>query len=70
VAAALQGRVGGVAMVALCGGLVLGKAIGGLVAGRRGRTAPCWFAFIGAATTLALVWRQPGTIAQAQAASA
>jgi MFS family permease len=65
--AALQGRVSGVYMVALFGGLVAGQGLGGLIAARWGLTAPFWFAFVGAGLTLALVWRQLGHIAHASA---
>jgi MFS family permease len=67
---ALQGRVGGVYMVALFGGLVLGQALGGLIAQRWGLTAPFWFAFAGAGITLALVWRSLANIAHAPTAAA
>jgi MFS family permease len=65
--AGLQGRVSGVYMVALFGGLVVGQALGGFIAARWGLTAPFWFAFVGAGVTLALVWRQLGHIAHATA---
>jgi MFS family permease len=67
---ALQGRVGGVYMVALFGGLVLGQALGGLIAQRWGLTAPFWFAFAGAGITLALVWRSLANIAHAPTTAA
>ena len=61
----LQGRVGSVYMVAGFGGLVIGQALGGWLAETWGLTAPFWFAFVGSAITLALVWRQLGHIAHA-----
>jgi predicted MFS family arabinose efflux permease len=62
----MQGRVGSVYMVALVGGLVIGQAIGGGLAEVWGLTAPFWFAFVGSAITLAMVWRQLDHIAHAQ----
>jgi predicted MFS family arabinose efflux permease len=62
---AYQGRVGSVYMTGLFLGLVLGQAIGGPIAQRWGLTAPFWFAFGGTALTLALVWRQLGSVAHA-----
>jgi MFS family permease len=52
-----QGRVASVYLVALFLGLIVGQALGGPIAGRWGLTAPFWFAFAGAALTLAAVWR-------------
>lgn len=60
-----QGRVGSVYLVGVFGGIVLGQAIGGLVATRWGIVAPFWFAFVGSAVTLALIWRSLGQIAHA-----
>ncbi len=62
-----QGRVGSVYFVGLIGGLVIGQALGGWIAGAFGLTAPFWFAFVGPAITLALVWRHLGHIAVATA---
>ena len=53
----LQGRIASVNMVGVFGGLVIGQALGGVIAQVWGLTAPWWFAFVGAALTLALVWR-------------
>ncbi len=58
----LQGRVGSVYGVGLFGGLVAGQALGGPIASWFGLTGPFWFAFIGSAITLVLVWRQLGHI--------
>jgi len=63
----LQGRVGSVNMVCVFGGLVVGQALGGVLAQTWGLTAPWWFAFAGAAITLALVWRSLRSIAAAAA---
>ena len=60
--------MGSVYLVALFGGLVIGQALGGWLAETWGLTAPFWFAFVGSAVTLALVWRQLGNIALAQPA--
>ena len=50
------------------GGIVVGQAIGGVVAGRWGVTGPFWFAFVGSALILALIWRQLALIAHADEA--
>jgi MFS family permease len=52
------GRVGGVYRVAIQGGIVIGTPIGGLIAASFGITGPFWFAFIGSALLVALLWRQ------------
>lgn len=62
---ALQGRVGSVNLVGVFGGLVVGSGIGGLVAQRWGVTAPFWFAFVGSAVFVVLIWRQLAHIAHA-----
>jgi predicted MFS family arabinose efflux permease len=61
----LLGRVGGVYRVAIVGGLVIGAPIGGLLARAFDITAPFWFAFIGSAILVALLWRQFEHIAHA-----
>jgi predicted MFS family arabinose efflux permease len=66
----LQGRVGGVNMVGVFGGLVLGSAIGGLLARHWGVTAPFWFAFAGSVLFVVLIWRQLTHIAHADEAPA
>jgi MFS family permease len=58
VPAELQGRVGSVNMLGVCGGLVIGAAIGGPLARQWGVTAPFWFAFAGSALFVVLIWRQ------------
>jgi predicted MFS family arabinose efflux permease len=59
----LQGRVSGVNTISVYGGLVVGSAIGGVLATRYGVTAPFWFAFIGSALFVVLLWRQLTRIA-------
>jgi predicted MFS family arabinose efflux permease len=60
-----QGRVGSVYMMGVHGGLVVGAAIGGLVARAGGVTAPFWFAFVGSAMILVVIWQALGHIAHA-----
>jgi len=67
---ALQGRVGSVNLVGVYGGLVVGSAIGGVLAQRYGVTAPFWFAFVGSALFVVLIWRQLRHIAHADAQDA
>ncbi|MGH3272997.1 MAG: MFS transporter, partial [Streptosporangiaceae bacterium] len=52
-----QGRVASVYLTGVVGGVVIGSALGGLVASEWGVTAPFWFAFVGSALILALIWR-------------
>jgi predicted MFS family arabinose efflux permease len=59
----LQGRVSGVYVLAVYGGLVVGSAIGGVLANRYGVTAPFWFAFVGSAVFLVALWRELTRIA-------
>jgi len=59
----LQGRVGGVYVLAVYGGLVVGSGLGGLLAGRYGVAAPFWFAFAGSALFLVLLWQELSRIA-------
>ena len=65
VPAHLQGRVGSVNTIVVYGGLVVGSVIGGILAARVGVTAPFWFAFIGSAVFVVLLWRQLTRIAHA-----
>jgi predicted MFS family arabinose efflux permease len=58
VPSALQGRVGSVNMVGVCGGLVIGSGVGGFLAQHWGVTAPFWFAFAGSALFVVLIWGQ------------
>lgn len=62
----LQGRVSSVNMVGVFGGMVIGQALGGVIAEIWGLTAPWWFAFVGAALTLVLVWRPISQIVSAR----
>ncbi|HWS59155.1 MAG TPA: MFS transporter [Actinotalea sp.] len=59
----LQGRVGSVNLVGVFGGLVIGSTIGGALAHRWGVTAPFWFAFVGSAVFVVLIWGQLAHIA-------
>jgi MFS family permease len=61
----LQGRVGSVNLVGVFGGLVVGSGIGGLIARQWGVTAPFWFAFVGSAVFVVLIWGQLSHIAHA-----
>jgi len=54
----LQGRVGSLYAIGVFGGIVAGQAIGGVVARVWGVTGPFWFAFVGSALILALIWRE------------
>ena len=64
-----QGRVGGVNLVGVFGGLVIGSGLGGLLAQQWGVTAPFWFGFVGSALFVVLIWRQLDHIAHADEAS-
>lgn len=64
----LQGRVGSVNLVGVFGGLVVGSGLGGVLAERWGVTAPFWFAFVGSAIFVVLIWRQLRYIAHADEA--
>ncbi|HEX5038969.1 MAG TPA: MFS transporter [Candidatus Limnocylindria bacterium] len=64
----LQGRVGSVNTVGVFGGLVIGSALGGILAQRFGVTAPFWFAFVGSALFVVLIWRELRHIAHADEA--
>jgi predicted MFS family arabinose efflux permease len=55
---ALQGRVGSLYAIGVMGGMVLGQALGGAIARIWGVTGPFWFAFVGSAVILALIWPQ------------
>jgi predicted MFS family arabinose efflux permease len=54
----MQGRVASVNSLGSYGGLVLGAALGGPIADRFGITAPFWFAFVGSAVFVVLIWRK------------
>ncbi len=67
VPAEVQGRVGSVYLTGVVGGILIGSGLGGLVASAWGVTAPFWFAFVGSAIMLALIWRSLLHIAHADA---
>jgi MFS family permease len=60
-----QGRVSSVNGVGVFSTLVLGALLGGAIASRWGVTGPFWFGFVGSSITLIAIWRQLGTIANA-----
>lgn len=60
---AFQGRIGSVYMIGVHGGIVAGAAVGGALARVAGITAPFWFAFVGSAVILVLIWRELAHIA-------
>ncbi|MEP6658330.1 MAG: MFS transporter [Acidimicrobiales bacterium] len=60
-----QGRVGSVYMMGVQGGMVVGAGIGGLIARPWGVTGPFWFAFVGSALILVVIWRALTNIAHA-----
>ncbi|WP_273652630.1 MFS transporter [Cellulomonas fimi] len=62
---ALQGRVASVNLVGVFGGLVVGAGIGGVLAQHYGVTAPFWFAFVGSAIFVVLIWSQLRHVAHA-----
>jgi predicted MFS family arabinose efflux permease len=64
----LQGRVSSVNGIGVYGGLVLGAALGGPIADQWGITAPFWFAFVGSALFVVVMWRQLTHIAHQDAA--
>ena len=61
----LQGRVGSVNQVGVFGSLAVGLALGGVIARQWGVTAPFWFAFVGSALFVVLIWGQLAHIAHA-----
>ena len=65
VPANLQGRVASVNTIGVYGGLVVGSVVGGLLAAQVGVTAPFWFAFVGSAVFVVLLWRELTRIAHA-----
>ncbi len=64
----LQGRVSSVNAVGTYGGLVIGAVIGGILGRELGVTAPFWFAFIGSAVFVVLIWRQLAHVSHADEA--
>ncbi|SFO34020.1 Predicted arabinose efflux permease, MFS family [Geodermatophilus obscurus] len=69
VPASLQGRVGSLYSIGVFGGIVAGQALGGVIARIWGVTGPFWFAFVGSAVILALIWRELAHIAHADDAA-
>ena len=61
----LLGRVGSLYMLGVIGGMAAGSAVGGVVAQVFGVTGPFWFAFVGSAVLLVVIWRTLGDIAHA-----
>lgn len=59
----LQGRVGSINTICVYAGLVVGSAIGGTLATHFGVAAPFWFAFVGSAIFVVLLWRELTRIA-------
>ena len=59
----LQGRVGSLYSIGVFGGIVAGQALAGVIAKIWGITGPFWFAFVGSALILALIWRELAHIA-------
>jgi Na+/melibiose symporter-like transporter len=66
----LQGRVGSLYSIGVFGGIVAGQALGGVIAQIWGITGPFWFAFVGSAVILAVIWRELAHIAHADEAAA
>ncbi|MGY1886208.1 MFS transporter [Blastococcus sp. SYSU DS0753] len=65
----LQGRVGSLYYIGVFGGIVAGQALGGVIAKVWGITGPFWFAFVGSAVILALIWRELAHVAHADEAA-
>jgi predicted MFS family arabinose efflux permease len=61
----LQGRVGSLYSIGVFGGILVGQALGGVIAKVWGVTGPFWFAFVGSAVILVLIWRELAHIAHA-----
>lgn len=61
-----QGRVGSVYMMGVQGGIVVGAALGGVIARIWDVTGPFWFAFVGSALILSVIWRPLANIAHAE----
>jgi MFS family permease len=59
----LQGRVGSLYSMGVYGGIVAGQALGGVIARIWGITGPFWFAFVGSAVLVVLIWRELAHIA-------
>jgi len=61
-----QGRVGSVYMMGVQGGIVVGAGLGGIIARVWGVTGPFWFAFVGSALILTIIWKALSNIAHQQ----
>ncbi len=61
----LQGRVGSTYRLGVYAGLIVGQALGGVIGSLWGVTGPFWFAFVGSALPVAVMWRQLTNIAHA-----
>jgi predicted MFS family arabinose efflux permease len=57
-------------MVGLFAGLIVGQGLGGVIAERWGLAAPFWFAFVGSAIFVVLIWHQLRHIAHTDAQDA
>ncbi len=64
----LQGRVGSVYVLGIFVGLIVGQFLGGQIATHWGLTAPFWFAGVGSAVTLAVLWRKLDLVVHADPA--
>jgi len=62
----LLGRVSSVYLLGLFGGIVVGNALGAVIAGLWGVLAPFWFAFVGSAAMLIIIWRELPQVAYAE----
>ena len=65
----LQGRVSSVYLIGVQGGIVVGSVLGGVIASAWGVTAPFWFAFVGSAILVVLLWHQFLYVAHADEAT-
>jgi predicted MFS family arabinose efflux permease len=65
VPASLLGRVTSVYLIAVFGSLSLGGLLGGAIGQRWGVTGPFWFAFVGSAIILLLLWSSIAHVAHA-----
>jgi MFS family permease len=61
----LQGRVGSLYAIGVFGGIIAGQALGGVIARVWGITGPFWFAFVGSAIFVVLIWHQLRHVAHA-----
>jgi predicted MFS family arabinose efflux permease len=59
-------EVSSVYLLGVQAGIVAGGSLGGIRAEEFGVTGPFWFAFVGSAVFLALIWRQLSHVAHAE----